>query len=141
MIKNILFITLMVTVLILTGCGDRLIRKDVDASAIPDETYYVTTYGSPRSWYYAVVLDIPDDGMEVFIRKTRYTKSIGLDSPRRYIDEFDNRIRFYRTIRIGDQDGDVRGYLMVSVRLNSWIKPVGERIMVIIEIDRSYLGP
>jgi len=113
----------------------------VDVSSIPDQTYDVTVYGNPWSWYYAVVLDIPDDGTEVFIRKTRYTKRIGMDSPRRYVEAFDNRIRFYRTVKISDENGVARGYLMVSIRLKHWIKTGEGGIMVIVEIDESYLGP
>ncbi len=139
--RNILVFTAAAIVTIMGGCADRLVRTDVDVSSIPDQTYDVVVYGSPSSWYYAVVLDIPDDGTEVFIRKNRYTKRIGMDSSRRYVEAFDNRIRFYRTVKISDENGVARGYLMVSIRLKHWIKRVEDGIMVIVEIDESYLGP
>jgi len=71
-----------------------------------------------------------DDAIEVFMRYASRTEKIGLDSPRKYIDEFENRVRFYRTIRIDDQDGAVRGYLMLPNLVNYWIRPFDNRIEV-----------
>ncbi len=75
---------------------------------------------------------------ELGVGHTAYTEKIGRDSPRRHIDEFENRIHYYRTISIGDKDGRVRGYLMVSSALNYWISPAGERIMMGIERNINY---
>jgi len=148
--KNVLFAAALVMGIILQGCQqNHLTRTSMDASSIPDQTYEVTVYRRFMFREYAVLFDIPNDGVEVFMRQTSstqrigvghtaYTEKIGRDSPRRYIDEFENRINYYRTISIGDKDGRVRGYLMVSSALHYWINPVGEKIMVGIERDSGY---
>ncbi len=136
--RNTLLITVAAALLILEGCQNYLTHTLVDASSIPDQTYDVTVHERFMSTSYAVLFDIPGDGSEVFMKPTPHTQKMGKDSPRKYIDQFNNRIRFYRTIRIGDQDGTVRGYLMVSSVLNYWISPVGERIMVGVENDSTY---
>jgi hypothetical protein len=124
--------------LFLEGCQNYLTRTDIDASSIPDETYEVTVHTRFMSRDYAVLFDIPDDGVEVFMRYTSSTEKIGRDSPGRYVEEFKTQIEYYRTVSIGDQDGTVRGYLIVSSVLNYWIAPAGERIMVGIEKDTNY---
>jgi predicted RNA-binding protein with PUA domain len=150
MIKQILLGTVFVILVLSEGCQqNHLTRTDIDASSIPDQTYEVTVHTRFMSRDYAVLFDIPDDGVEVFMRHTSSTQRTGVrhtastektgrDSPRRYIDEFQDRIKHYRTVSIADKDGTVRGYLMVSSALNYWISPAGERIMVRIERDSSY---
>jgi hypothetical protein len=59
--------------------------------------------------------------------------SIGLDSAGDYIDEFHTRNKGYRVLRISDENGTVRGYLVVSNLLNDQVRIAGERITVTIE--------
>ena len=131
--RSMLFVTMTAVVVILEGCHNSLTRISLDPSSIPDQTYEVMVYSRFMSMSYAVLFDIPEDGTEVFMKHTPFTERVGRDSPRMYIDEFDKRVRYYRTIGIGDQNGSVRGYLLVSGVLNYWIAPAGERIMVGIE--------
>ncbi|NIQ38077.1 MAG: hypothetical protein GTN81_05760 [Proteobacteria bacterium] len=149
-IKQILLGPVFVILIFAEGCQqNHLTRTSINVSSIPDQTYEVTVHTRFMSRDYAVLFDIPDDGVEVFMRHTSSTQRIGVrhtastekigrDSPRRYIDEFQDRIKYYRTVSIADKDGTVRGYLMVSSALNYWISPAGERIMVGIERDSSY---
>ena len=136
--RNTARVTITAVVLILGGCQNYLSQTVVDASSIPDQTYDVTVYKKFMSTAYAVVLDIPDDGVEVFMRGTPFTEKIGKDSPHAYIHEFQERSWFYKTISIGDQDGTVKGYLLVSGVLRYWISPSGGRIMVGIEMEPGY---
>ena len=136
--RHILLGAAMASLLILEGCQNYHPHTFVDAPTIPDQTYDVTVHERFMSRSYAVLFDIPDDGMEVFMKNTSFTKRIGKDSPRKYIDQFNHRIKYYRTVRIEDQNGTVRGYLMVSAVLDYWIGPVGERIMVNIETDPNF---
>jgi hypothetical protein len=82
---------------------------------------------------YAVLLDIADDGIEVVMQHTPFTEKIGLDSAGDYIDEFDTRNKGYRVLRISDENGTVRAYLVVSNLLNDQVRIAGERITVTIE--------
>jgi len=141
--RNHLLITLVLTalvavVLVLEGCQNTLTRTFVDASSIPDQTYDVTIYKGRKYRSYAVLFDIPDDGIEVIMSSTRFTRRIGLDSPPEYIEEFRDEIKHYSTIRISDQNGEVRGYLLVSILLKYWIRPVEDTIMVSVELDPAY---
>jgi len=132
--RNIVLVTVMAIGVILEGCQHGYqARTFVDSSSIPDQTYDVTEYRGPEPRSYAVLFEIPDDGTEVFMRHTPFTEKIGTGSARGYIDEFHTRIRGYRTLRIADQNGTVRAYLMVSNLLNDQIRPAGKRIMVTIE--------
>ena len=133
--KKLLFLVAMLMVLwILHGCAtSSVIRTSIDPGVIPDQTYNVTVYGRFMTLAYAVLFDIPDDGREVYMVRTPYTESVGPDSPRQYIEEFDRRIKSYQTIRISDLDGTERAYLMYSNILNAWIAQAGERIMVRVE--------
>ena len=136
-VKGILLVvTVMVITVTLVACHSPLVRTPIDASSIPDQTYDVTVYSKFLSGSYAVLFDIPGDGVEVLMRHTAFTETIGEDSPVKYIDRFNSRIRFYRTIQISDQDDIVRGYLMVSGVLDYWIAPAADRIVVGID-DRS----
>ena len=124
----------MVALLVLAGCqSHQLTRTSIEPSSIPDQAYNVTIYRVLVSPSYAVLFDIPDDGTKVFIRNTHFTDEMGEGFSGTHIVEFQQRIKFYRTIRIGDQDGTVRAYLMVSGDLTYWIIPVREGIMVDIQ--------
>jgi len=136
--RNILLIILIAMILIVSGCKKGVIRTYVDASSIPDQSYDVTVYRGPMARSYAVLFDIPDDGVRVFMKHTSFTEKIGLDSSRGYIDEFRTRIKRHRTVRISGQDGEVRGYLLASNLLNYVIQPAGVSIMV--SIEDPYLG-
>ncbi len=116
--------------LILVGCGAQNSRPVVDVSSIPNQEYLVTVSRGPSAKSYAVLLDIPDDGIEVFMRYTSRTEKVGLDWPRKTIDEFEKRVRFYRTIRIDDQGGTVRGYLILPNLVSYSIRPFDNRIEV-----------
>jgi hypothetical protein len=132
--RFLLLIAILMIPSILPGCQtSSLIRTTIDPEIIPDQTYNVTVYGRFMTLSYAVLFDIPDDGKEVFMVLTAYTESIGQDSPRQYVEEFDSRIKYYRTIRISDPDGTERAYLMYSNILNAWVVPAKERIMVRVE--------
>jgi len=116
------------------GCyTSSLIRTSIDPDFIPDQTYNVTVYSRFMTLSYAVLFDIPDDEREVYMVYTPHTERIGRDSHRGYIQEFDRRIKYYRTIRISDPDGTERAYLMYSNILNAWVVPAKERIMVRVE--------
>jgi hypothetical protein len=131
--RSFLGLAVIAIMTMLLGCHNPVVRTSIDSSLIPDQTYEVTVYNRFMSISYAVLFDIPDDGVEVAMRHTAFTERIGKASPGKYIDEFNRRIKFYRTIQIGDQDGTVRGYLLVSGALDYWIAPSGERIIVAVE--------
>ena len=128
---------------ILMGCQSHQgyqVRTFVDASSIRDQMYDVTEYRGSMSRSYAVLFDIPDDGMDVVMQHTPFTEKIGLDSPGDYVDEFHSRIKGHRVLRISDQNGTVRGYLIASNLLNDQVRPARERIVVTIEDPyQSYL--
>jgi hypothetical protein len=140
MIKNIVLLTVMTTLILLGGCRDQLIRATIDASSIPDQAYSVMIHKGPWSRCYAVVLDIPDDGVEVTLQETSFTKKAGRGSPRKYVREFDSGMSRYVTLRISDADGTVRGYLLASYYLKYWTRQAGERIIVTVTPDESYFG-
>jgi hypothetical protein len=123
-----------------SGNGTSLTCTFLDASSIPDQPYDVTVNAGLTHKSQAVLFDVPDDGMEVFLRYTYFTRRVGIDSPRKYIKEFKRRIRFYRTIRIGDPNGTVKAYLLVPTVTNYWIRPRGSRIEVSIESTASSRG-
>ncbi|NIO05019.1 MAG: hypothetical protein GTN74_10505 [Proteobacteria bacterium] len=140
MIRKILLITIVAVLPIFEGCRDDLIRSSINPITIPDKPYNVMTHGEHWSRYYAVVLDIPDDGVEVVLRETRLTKKLGVDYPRKYIDQFNNLMRPFITLRISDGTGAARGYLLVSVYLKYWTRSLEERIVVTVQPDESYFG-
>jgi hypothetical protein len=140
MIRKILLIAIIAVLPILEGCRDDLIRSSINPLTIPDKPYNVMTHEAHWSRYYAVVLDIPDDGVGVVLRENRFTKTLGVDHPRKYIDQFNNLMRPFITLRISDETGVVRGYLLVSVYLKYWTKSVEERIVVTVQPDESYFG-
>ena len=123
--------------LVLAGCQSQQIRTQnatlIDASSIPDQKYDITEYKGSVAKSYAVLFDIPDDRTELFMNYTPFTDKVGLDSPGGYIDTFHERIKGHRTLRISDQEGNVKGYLMVSNILTDRVRPAGKRIEVIIE--------
>jgi len=132
--KKALFFALTAFVFALLGCQTRFSTVKIDSVTIPDQTYEVTVHES-HPLHYAVVFDIPDDGKQVAMFHTYSTKRIGSDGPGKYIDRFNTRVKGFRTFQITDQDGTVRGYLMISNLLGYLIyeRPVGERIVVMIE--------
>lgn len=139
--RNVLFVAMVAILVLLWGCQtyqSRAIQVSIEASTIPDQAYEVTVYKRFLSNSYAILFDIPDDGKEVYMKYTSFTERIGKDSPRRYVGEFEKRIKFYKTIRIGDEDGTVRGYLMISGDLRYWVNSAEERITVGIESEPMY---
>ena len=133
MTRTLELITTIAISLSLWGCRTDLIRTSVEASAIPDHRYDVTVYdGSMRSSY-AVLFEIPDDGKKMSMRYSSFTDKVGLDSPGDYIDELKARTKGHRAVRIGEEDGTVRGYLLVSNLLNYRVQTAGESIVVAIE--------
>jgi hypothetical protein len=124
--------------LIWAGCQSYPIRTLVDPSSIPDQNYEITEYRGPMSGSYAVLFDIPDDGTAVVMQHTPFTERIGLGSPGAYVAEFETRIRGHRTLRISDEQGTVRGFLMVSNLLNDQVRPVGKGFIV--NIEDPYFG-
>ncbi|MBW2122059.1 MAG: hypothetical protein JRH07_09460 [Deltaproteobacteria bacterium] len=138
MSRSMLPVAIAAVGLALGGCSSHLTRTPIDPSAIPDQKYDVTVYRRFMSSSYAVLFDIPDDGREVFMKNLKFTQRVGKDSPSVYVEEFQDRIKYYRTVEIGDKDGPVRGYLILSSTLNYWLSPAGERIMVGIEPDPAY---
>ena len=118
-------------VLTLLGCQSHMRTVRIDAMSIPDQTYEVTVHET-APLYYAVLFDIPDDGMGVALDYTYATLRIGPDTPEKYVDRFATRIKGYRTLQINDRDGTVRGYIIISNLLGYLIyeRPPGERLIV-----------
>jgi len=137
--RNVLLLASVTIGLLFGGCQSYpLVRTSVDPLSIPDQPYDVTVYQGYTSSMYAVLFDIPDDGVEMVVQETRYARRMAADSPRGYIDEFNERIKHYSTIKISDEDGTVRGYLVASYVLKYWIKPTDGRIVVGIKKDPAY---
>ncbi len=132
MMRKILLVAMMAIATLLNGCpkGKSVIPTFVDASSIPDVSYRITEYRGPTAASYAVLFDIPNDTTELFMEHAPFVDKVGSDSSRGYVDEFHSRIKGGRTLRISDQGGNVRGYLLVSNLLNYRIQLVGERIKV-----------
>jgi len=132
--KKSFFLILAILVLIaLAGCQSSRVHTFAGTSSVPDQTYDVTVFSGPTGGSYAVLFDVPHDGIEVFMRPGSFTEKTGLDSSRNYVDEFEVRIKGHRTLTISDQDGTVRAYLMVSNLLNYVVTSDETRIMVSIE--------
>jgi hypothetical protein len=125
-------ILLMAVLVVLVGCQTYSPTVTTDAASIPDQTYDVTEYRGTKPLSYAVLFDIPDDGMPVAMYHTALTKRIGLDSPGQYVNYFQTRIKAYKTLKISDREGTVRAYLMMYSFLYYEIneRPVGEKILV-----------
>jgi len=131
--RTILLAAVIGVFLIVGGCQTYQAYTFLDPSSIPDQTYEVTVYEGPMARSYAVLFDIPDDGVEVLMEHTSFVEKAGLDFSGKYVDEFQTRVKGQRTLRISDREGTVRGYFMVSNLLNYRIQPFGERIMVSVE--------
>ena len=116
---------------VLAGCQGYQHTTRIDTIVLPDQIYNVTVHETQRI-YYAVLFDIPDDGMEVAMFYTYATHRIGRDTPAKYVDRFATRVKGYRTFQISDREGVVRGYLMISNLLGHLVyeRPVGERLIV-----------
>lgn len=119
------------------GCKSQEIRPNlrilVEASSIPTQDYVVTEYRGATRQAYAVLLDIPDDGVELLMRPARFTEKIGLKAGGEYVRQFHVRVKRFRVIRIADEEDRVRGYLMVSNLLNDRVRAMAEGIVVVIE--------
>jgi len=138
--RLLLLVAILMISYFVSGCyTSSLIRTTINPGAIPNQMYDVTVYNRFMTLSYAVLFDIQDDGREVYMVHTPYTERVGLDSPHRYVQEFDRRIKSYQTIRISDPDGTERAYLVYSNMLNAWVSPAKERIMVRVE-DAGYYG-
>ena len=113
------------------GCKSYAPTVRIDTMAIPDQTYQVTVHETQRL-YYAVLFDIPDDGVDVDLFYTYATHIIGPDTPGVYLDRFTKSIKGYRTLQINDRDGNTRGYLVISNLLGYLVyeKPARERLIV-----------
>jgi len=121
---------LMALLLFSCGCHGCATRESMDEVDIPDGLYEIYVHDLV-STIYAVLLDIPDDEIRVFMRHTDRTERMGMGRPEPYIAEFQKRIRgFGSTIRITDSQGSERGYLMVSTSLSYLIQPYKGDIMV-----------
>lgn len=125
------------------GCYSRNATRRISVAEIPDKIYEIYVYSLTPDMY-AVLLDIPDDGKRVFMRHTDRTERMGLGRPGPYVAQFQKRIRGFRSaIRIIDEEGIERGYLMVSVTLSYMLRPYGNEIMVYIwdPFSDEELGP
>jgi len=129
-IQNQLIVACAVLLMFSFGCYRHATRERISPADIPDGLYEI--YVHSRTYdAYAVLLDIPDDGIRVFMRHTDRTERMGMGRPEPYIAEFQKRIRgFGSTIRITDSKGSERGYLMVSTSLSYLIQPYRGDIMV-----------
>jgi hypothetical protein len=136
-----LIMMVVASVFALAACQKYIVPARIDAGSIPDQTYEVTVHES-NPLYYAVLFDIPGDEKEVSMFYTHFTKRVGMDTPKTYLETFDRRVRGYRTLQIGDRDGTVRGYLMLSKLLTHQIyeRPAGETTRIIVAIDDPNLG-
>jgi len=110
---------------------------------IPDREYEIYVYSFTPDMY-AVLLDIPNDGKRVYMRHTDRTERVGMDRPGPYVAEIQRRIRGYRSaIKITDEEGFERGYLMVSTTLSYTVQRYQNEIKVSIwkpALDEE-LGP
>ena len=121
---------LMALLLFSCGCHGCATRESMDEVDIPDGLYEIYVHDLV-STIYAVVLDIPDDEIRVFMRHTDRTERMGMGQPGPYVAEFQRRVRgFGSTIRIMDRDGTLRGYLMVSHSLSYMVQRSQNAIMV-----------
>ncbi len=131
--KRLFLILAMLASIALGACQSSRVHTFAGTSSVPDQTYDVTVFSGPTGGSFAVLFDVPHDGIEVFMKPGSFIKKTGLDSPQNYLDEFEGRIKGHRTLTISDQDGTVRAYLMVSNLLNYVVTSDETRIMVSIE--------
>ncbi len=139
MIKKTSLLAFTALAFILAGCQHIESPVKVEEAPVPDQTYNVTVYWS-APLYQAVLFDIPDDGKQVDLFYTYFVDRVGTDTPQKYVDQFDASIKWYRSVKITELDGTVRGYLMLSNKLGYFFyeRPQGERIIV--EIYDPHLG-
>ncbi|MBW2058782.1 MAG: hypothetical protein JRH07_11275 [Deltaproteobacteria bacterium] len=137
------FLLLAWMALALTGCQKYIAPTRVETGSIPDRIYEVTVHES-NPLYYAVLFDIPDDGMEVVMFYTYFTHRIGRDTPEKYINRLNTIVKGYRTLQIRDEAGTVRAYLAAtslvtySIYERRYRKQKTSRIIV--QIDDPNLG-
>ncbi len=139
MMKRTLLLAFAAFTLFLVGCQHVTNPVTLKEASVPDRPYDVTVYWS-APLYYAVLFDIPDDGKEVAMFYSYAVERVGLDTPKKYVDQFQSTVMWYQTLEISDLDGNVRGYLMISKKLGYFFyeRPVGERIIV--DIYDPHLG-
>ncbi len=131
--RNSLLIPIMAIGVILGGCQSPQVHTYVGPSSIPDETYEISVYDGPIADSYAILLDIPDDGIDVSMKYSVFFEKTGLDSSREYLNELQARTKSHRIVTISDRDGKPRAYLGVSNLLNYAVTGDGKRIMVTIQ--------
>jgi len=139
--KKTLFFALVALAFAVVGCQPFIIPAKIDTASIPDRTYEVTVHES-NPIYYAVLFDIPDDGKEVAMFYTYFTNRIGMDTPGKYIDHLDGLVKGYRTLQINDEDGTVRGYLLLTnvLRYRIYSRRRGETVRIIVQLDDPNLN-
>ncbi|NIM99524.1 MAG: hypothetical protein GTO24_16065, partial [candidate division Zixibacteria bacterium] len=99
MTRRALLIVIMTATFLVAGCQSYPIKRTfIDASAIPDGTYDVMVYSRGQARYAAVLFDIPDDGMPVVMETPWSARTASKDTPGKYIDEFQNRIKAFQTV-------------------------------------------
>jgi hypothetical protein len=132
MAKRISIVMGVLTLIFAVGCQPSQRLAVTDPDSIPDQIYNIATYRGKKPLSYAVLFDIPDDGMPVVMFHSYRVKQVGADSPGTYIEYFQTRLKGYRTLEVKDRDGRVRGYLMMSnfIYYEIYEQPVGERIVV-----------
>ena len=123
---------LSITAWALLGCSRSIVSQRIDPEEIPDREYNVTVHKGLYSKYYAVLFDIPHDGTRVFMLHTEFTRTIGRDRPDKYLERFQERIRYYRALKILGKDGALRGYLVISNLLShkTYRNPDRDSIMI-----------
>lgn len=116
----------------LLGCSKTALQNRIAVRDIPDTMYEVYVYRFMNDMY-AVLLDIPDDGKRVYMQHTGQTKRVDRDRPGAYIAEFERRVGGFRSvIKIMDNEGVERGYLMISPTLSYSVRRQVDDIVVYI---------
>ncbi len=124
---------LVATLWTLLGCRGSTVQQRIDLEGIPRRPYKVTIHQS-YSKEYAVLFDDPYDDKELAMMHTWYTKYIGMDQPDAYLERFRTRIRYFKTVRISEKDGTVRGYLVISKLLDYGVYKDTRRDKIMIRI-------
>ncbi len=115
------------------GCHRAIVSEEISPAEIPSREYDVTVHQSYPN-YYAVLFDIPDDEKEIVVIRTAFTRSIGKDRPDRYIEQFQNHIGSYKTSRVSDKNGILRGYILSSNLIDHTVMDDPRRDRLVIRI-------